>query len=168
MTMLQCNIYNRTPKSGTLFTDICIWDIFSRHDFMKHWVEVMFYYYYFYYLWAKIEPKCRYEWLRAKWSEVTEFFSLEARSQGLKALPALNRFQFICFYLLNFKHLFNKFPKISLFLLIIILLMLVILECLSNIVSCLEGTSYLISVFMDFSKAFDCLSQDILLRKMSN
>ena len=32
---------------------------------MKHWVEVMFYYYY---LWAKIEQKRVYEWLRAKQS----------------------------------------------------------------------------------------------------
>ena len=67
--MIISNIYNRTPKSGILFTDICIGDFFNRHDFMKHWLEVMFYYHY---LWGKIEPKRRYEWLRAKRSEGTE------------------------------------------------------------------------------------------------
>ena len=56
--MLVCNIHNRTPKSGIIFTDVCVGDFFNRHNFMKHLVEVMFYYYY---LLAKIEPKRRYE-----------------------------------------------------------------------------------------------------------
>ena len=51
--MIISNIYKRTLKSGILFTDTCIGDIFNRHDFMKQWVIVMFYYYY---LWAKIKP----------------------------------------------------------------------------------------------------------------
>ena len=61
--VLVSNIHKRTPNSGILYKNICIGDFFNRHDFMKHWVEVMFYYYY---LLAKIEPKRRYEWLRAK------------------------------------------------------------------------------------------------------
>ena len=40
------NIHNITPKSGILFTDICIRDFFNKHDFMKDWVEVIFYYYF--------------------------------------------------------------------------------------------------------------------------
>ena len=63
------NIHNRMPKSGILFTDISIGDFFNGIDFMKHWVEAVFYYYY---LWAKIEPKRRYEWFRAKRSDGTE------------------------------------------------------------------------------------------------
>ena len=35
-------IRNTTPRSGN--TDLCIRDFFNRHDFMKHWVEVMFCY----------------------------------------------------------------------------------------------------------------------------
>ena len=61
--MIISNIHNRTPKLGILFTYICIGDFYNRHNFMKHWVEVMFYYYY---LWAEIWPSRRYEWLRAK------------------------------------------------------------------------------------------------------
>ena len=60
--MIISNIHNRMPKSGILFTDICIGDIFNRHNFMKQWVKVMFYYYY---LWAKIGPKGIYEWMWA-------------------------------------------------------------------------------------------------------
>ena len=61
--MIISNIHNRTPKSNFIFTAIYIWDFFNRHEFMKHCVKFMFY---FYYLWAKIEPKRRYEWLWAK------------------------------------------------------------------------------------------------------
>ena len=43
--MIISNIHNRTPKSNILFTDMCIGDFFNRLDFMKHWVEFMFYYY---------------------------------------------------------------------------------------------------------------------------
>ena len=44
---VQFKRYNfLTPKSGILSTDICIGDFFNRHEFMKHWVEVMFSYYY--------------------------------------------------------------------------------------------------------------------------
>ena len=57
------NIYNRTPKSGMLFTNISIGDFFNRIHFLKHWVEVMFYHWY---LWATIELNHRCEWLRAK------------------------------------------------------------------------------------------------------
>ena len=32
--MIISNIHNRTPKSGILFTDMCIGDFFNRHDFM--------------------------------------------------------------------------------------------------------------------------------------
>ena len=60
--LIISNIHNRTPKSSILFTDMSIGDLFSRHDFMKHWVEVMFYYNH---LWAQIEPKW-YKWFRAK------------------------------------------------------------------------------------------------------
>ena len=56
--MIISNIYNRMPKSDIIFIDTCIGDFFNRHDFIKHWVKVMFYYYY---LWAKIEQKRRYE-----------------------------------------------------------------------------------------------------------
>ena len=41
--MIISNIHNITPKSGILFTYICIADIFNSNDFMKHWLEVMFY-----------------------------------------------------------------------------------------------------------------------------
>ena len=61
--MIINNIHNITLKSGILLTDIYIEDIFNRHDFMKYWVKVMYYYYN---LWAKIEPKRKYERLRAK------------------------------------------------------------------------------------------------------
>ena len=40
--MIICNIHNRTTKSGILFTDIYLGDIFKTHDFMMHCVEVMF------------------------------------------------------------------------------------------------------------------------------
>ena len=63
-------------KSGSLFTDICIGDIFNRHDFMKHWVKVMFYYYY---LWVKIEPNRRYDWMPAKRSKGAESVLVERR-----------------------------------------------------------------------------------------
>ena len=68
--MIISNIHNWTPKSGILFTDICIGDFFNGHNFMcplswRHWVEVMSYYNY---LWSKIEPNRIYEWLRAKWN----------------------------------------------------------------------------------------------------
>ena len=53
-------------ESGILYTDICMGDFFNKHDFMKHWVEVMLCYNS---LWPKIEPKCWYKWLRAKRSE---------------------------------------------------------------------------------------------------
>ena len=43
--MIINHIHNRTPKSSILFTDIFTGDFFNRHDFMKHWVKVMFYYY---------------------------------------------------------------------------------------------------------------------------
>ena len=48
----------------------------NGHDFMKHWIEFMFY---FYYMWAKIEPKRRYEWLRANGSEGAEGILPERR-----------------------------------------------------------------------------------------
>ena len=63
------NIHNKTPTNAILFTDICIGDIFNRHDVMKHRVKDMFYYYY---LWAKIKSKRKYEWLRAKRNEGAE------------------------------------------------------------------------------------------------
>ena len=44
--MIKNNIHNIMPKSGILFTDVCIGYLFNRIDFMKHSVEVMFYYYY--------------------------------------------------------------------------------------------------------------------------
>ena len=66
--MIINNIHNRTPKSGILFTDLCKGDFFNTHNFMKLWIKVMLYNYY---LWAKIESKRRYEWLRAKRSEGT-------------------------------------------------------------------------------------------------
>ena len=34
--------YCRMPKTGILFTDICIGDFFNKHVFIKHWLEVMF------------------------------------------------------------------------------------------------------------------------------
>ena len=74
------NMHNRTLKSGILFTDICIRDIFNRHDFTKYWVEVMFYYYC---LWAKIEPKRRYECLQVKRSEGAEGVLAERRQAPL-------------------------------------------------------------------------------------
>ena len=76
------NIHNRTPKSGILFTDICIGDFFNIQDFMKHWVEVIFYYYY---LWTKIEPNRKYEWLQAKRSESAES-SLAERIEALSTI----------------------------------------------------------------------------------
>ena len=44
---------------------------------------------------------------------------------------------------------------------------LLMLSFLSAIVRCLNGNSYPISVFMNFSKAFGCISHDILILKMS-
>ena len=40
--MIISNVHNRTPKSGILFLDKCIEDMFNRHDFMMNWVKVMF------------------------------------------------------------------------------------------------------------------------------
>ena len=34
--MLISNIHNRTPKSGILFTDICVGDLININDFIKH------------------------------------------------------------------------------------------------------------------------------------
>ena len=34
--MITSNIHNRTPKSGILFTDICIGDFCNKHDFMRY------------------------------------------------------------------------------------------------------------------------------------
>ena len=60
--MIISYIHNKTPKAVSYI--------------MKHWDEFMFYHYY---LWAKIEPKRRYEWLRAK------------RSEGAGGVPAEHR-----------------------------------------------------------------------------
>ena len=40
--MIIINIHNRMPKSGILFTVACIGDFFNRHNFMKHWVKVIY------------------------------------------------------------------------------------------------------------------------------
>ena len=40
--MIISYTYNRAPKMGILFKDVCIGDFFNRHDFMKHRVEVIF------------------------------------------------------------------------------------------------------------------------------
>ena len=39
--MVISNIHNRMPKSGILYTNMCTGDYFTKHDFMKHWVEIM-------------------------------------------------------------------------------------------------------------------------------
>ena len=75
--MIKSNVHNRMPKTGILFTDICLGDFFKRHDLMKHWVEFTFYYYY---LWAKSESKRRSEWLQAKRSAGIEGILAERRA----------------------------------------------------------------------------------------
>ena len=42
--MVISSIHNRTPKSSILYRDLSIGDFFNGHDFMKHWVGVMYCY----------------------------------------------------------------------------------------------------------------------------
>ena len=41
--MAISNIHNRMPKTGILFTDICLGDFFTRHDFVCQAVHVCMY-----------------------------------------------------------------------------------------------------------------------------
>ena len=41
-----------------------------------------------------------------------------------------------------------------------------VLEFFCHAGNCLENISYLIAVFVDFSKAFDCVCHDVLVRKL--